>query len=114
MQCTRPMVLFCALLLSLWPNVASAGLVATFRANAYRFFLQECRAQIAGVPFLHSLAVTNNVLEEICACEATMDAMNVTPDEFTTIASSGIFPPSFRDRKDGYAKSCVLVYLESK
>jgi hypothetical protein len=76
--------------------------------------LEDCKAQTYRNADPGKFAPMYNALNEICSCEATMDAANVTLDEFQTIAATGVYPPSFRARKDGYVRWCISIYVESK
>jgi hypothetical protein len=105
-------VVFC-LALSMLCEPAQAVLTPTFRVPAYEFFHSQCQLETLGNPTTKQLMETNHVLEQVCACMATLDSMNVTFDEWKIISATGNFPQSFRDRKDGYVRNCLLMYLQS-
>ena len=93
---------------------ALAELQNTFRVAMFRGALEDCKAQTYRNADPTKYSVFYNALNEICSCEATMDAANVTLEEFQTIARTGDYFPSFRARKDGYVKWCISIYVDIK
>jgi hypothetical protein len=91
---------------------AEATVVPSFRASAYKYFLGQCYAMIAAAPQMQVLS-SLGVVDPTCACVATWDAHSVTLEEFGIITTTGVFPDSFRTRKDTYSKVCLETYVDS-
>jgi hypothetical protein len=103
---------FFALGAALATSPAVAG-TATFRASAYMYFLAQCYVNMAQQPDTNEALSTLGIVEPICACVATWDAISVTPDEFASIAATGVFPESFRTRKETYSGGCIKEYFDA-